>query len=105
MGVRPLAIRWADPAETSLDAMLSFIAIEDVEAARRLYKRVMEAVAEAARFPERSRAIPELGRTYRELLSVKPFRVIYRIEGKELRIIGVMRMEQDFRPLSFLDPG
>jgi hypothetical protein len=50
-----------------------------------------------------ARIIPELGQTYRELPSVRPFRVIYRVAGKELRAIGVMRMEQDFAPTRFLD--
>lgn len=102
MGLEPLNIRWSDPAERDLDALLSYIAFENPEAARHLFARVMEAVEHAAAFPEMARFIPELGQTYRELLSVRPFRVIYRIAGKELWIIGVMRMEQDFEPMRFL---
>lgn len=102
MGLKPLSIRWADPAERDLDALLSYIAFENPEAARNLYARVMEAIEHAAAFPEMARFIPELGQTYRELLSVRPFRVIYRIAGKELWVIGVMRMEQDFEPNRFV---
>ena len=102
MGVRPLPIRWAEPAERDLDALLAFIAFENPDAARHLFAKVMEAVEQAVAFPELARFIPEAGQTYRELLSVRPFRVIYRIAGKELRVIGVMRMEQDFDPARFL---
>lgn len=103
MGLRPLRIRWADPAERDLDALLSYIAFENPDAARRLFVKVMEAVEQAAAFPEMARFIPELGRTYRELMTVRPFRVVYRIAGEDLRILGVMRMEQDFEPGRFLE--
>ena len=103
MGMKPLGIRWAAPAESDLAALLSFIAFENPDAARQLFTRVMEAIEHAAAFPEMARYIPELGQTYRELLSVRPFRVIYRISGKELWVIGVMRMEQDFAPERFLE--
>jgi plasmid stabilization system protein ParE len=63
----------------------------------------MKAVEHAARFPELARFIPELGHTYRELLSVRPFRIIYRTVGRELRVIGVMRMEPDFEPERFTE--
>ena len=103
MGVKPLHIRWADPAERDLDAMLTYIAFENPEVAKQLFNRVMESVEHAATFPKMARFIPELGQTYRELLGVRPFRVIYRIVGQELWVIGVMRMEQDFDPERFVD--
>jgi plasmid stabilization system protein ParE len=103
MGLKPLTIRWAAPAEQDFDGLLSYIAIENPEAARRLFAKVMEAIEHAAAFAEIGPVIPELGQTYRELLSVRPFRVIYRIVGKELRIVGVMRMGQDFEPGRFLE--
>jgi toxin ParE1/3/4 len=102
MGLKPLTIRWADPAESDLDLLLSYIAFENPDAARTLFQKVIEAIEHAALFPEIARCIPELGHTYRELVSVRPFRVIYRISKKELFIIGVMRMEQDFAPERFI---
>ena len=103
MGVKPLAIRWATPAEDDLDALLSYIALENPDAARRLFGRVIEALEHAAAFPEMAHFIPELGRTYRELVSVRPFRIIYRVAGRELWVVGVMRMEQDFEPGRFVE--
>ena len=103
MGLKTLAIRWAEPAEIDFDALLSYIAFENPDAANKLFVKVMEAIEHAASFPEMARHIPELGHTYRELVSVRPFRIIYRIVQKELWVIGVMRMEQDFAPERFVE--
>jgi toxin ParE1/3/4 len=102
MGLKPLTIRWAEPAEHDFDSLLSYIAFENPAAARKLFELVMVAIENAASFPEMARYIPELGHSYRELLSIRPFRIIYRIVGKELWVIGVMRMEQDFSPERFV---
>jgi toxin ParE1/3/4 len=102
MGLKPLTIRWAEPAEIDFEALLSYIAFENPEAATKLFVKVMEAIEHAASLPEMARHIPELGHTYRELVTVRPFRVIYRIVGKELWVIGIMRMEQDFDPGRFV---
>lgn len=103
MGVKPRLVRWADPAEASLDAILSWIETEHSEAARALWAKLMQAIEHAAKFPEMAPHLPELGHTYRELLAVRPFRVVYRLEGRELRILAVLRHEQDFDPQRFLD--
>ena len=91
-----LAILWSQSAEQDLDNILAYIGFEYMQAAQALFSKLMEAIEHAASFPEMAKYIPELGTTYRELLSVRPFRVIYRLRGDELLIIGVMRMEQDF---------
>jgi plasmid stabilization system protein ParE len=103
VGVKALAIQWADPAEDGLDRLLSYIEAENPSAARKLWARVMAAVAMAALHPELAPHIPALGRSYRELLAVHPFRVIYRVEGRTLRVIAVLRQEQDFDPERFLE--
>ena len=101
MVLKALRIRWSEPAERDLDALLAYIALDNPGAAGRLLGRVLEAVDHAGRFPEMARQILDLGRPYRELLSVRPFRVIHRIAGKELWVIGVMRAEQMFTPETY----
>jgi plasmid stabilization system protein ParE len=103
MGVTPLAIAWAAPAEASLDRILSYIEAENPAVARKLWGRLMEALEQAAAFPELAPHIPDLSRAYRELLAVRPFRLVYRTEGTVLRVIAVMRQEQDFDPQRFLE--
>jgi plasmid stabilization system protein ParE len=103
MGLRPLPVRWAEPAERQLHRLLLSIEAENPAAARSLWAKVMMAVATAARFPELAACLPELGRSYRAILSVRPFRVVYRVEAGELRILAVLRQEQDFDPGRFLE--
>lgn len=103
MGVRALVVSWTEPAEDNFDLLVSYIAVENPAAAKRLWDRVMSAIERAAAFPDMAPYIPELGRSYREILVVRPFRVVYRIEGNILRVITVMRQEQDFDPERFLE--
>jgi toxin ParE1/3/4 len=55
-----------------------------------------------ARFPERGRFVPELGRfairTYREL-HVRPYRVLYRIAGRRVIVLGVFDGRRDLSEL------
>jgi len=89
MGLKALPIQWAGPAEDGLDRILAHIEMEDP--------------AQAARYPEMAPQLADLGRTYREILTVRPFRVVYRTEGGTLRVIAVLRQEQAFDPGRFLE--
>jgi len=103
MGGKPLNIQWSGPAEARFEQLLTFIETENPDAARKLWARAMDAVERAARFPELAPSVLDVGRTYREIITVRPFRVVYRVEGRFLRIIAVLRQEQDFDPERFLD--
>jgi len=103
MGVKPLPIQWAEPAEANLDRILSYIEVENPSAARELYARLMAVLDQASRFPDLAPHLPDLGRSYRELLAVRPFRVVYRTGGSVLRVIAVLRQEQEFDPQRFLE--
>lgn len=103
MGLKARPIRWAEPAEASLSRLLAFIATENPAAARELLARVSASLAQAARHPEMFRFIPELGHGYREIVSVRPFRLIYQLAGNEVRVIAVLRAEQDFDPARFIE--
>jgi plasmid stabilization system protein ParE len=104
MVVKRLKVAWSEPAERDLDGLLGYIALDNPAAARGLLNRVMAAIEHLAAFPDSGRPIADLGRPYRERVSIRPFRIIYRIEKKELRIVGVMRGEQLFDPERFLEP-
>ncbi len=62
----------------------------------------MEVIEHASLHPEMAPPIPDLGRSYRELLTVRPFRVVYRVEEGVLRVLAIMRQEQDFDPQRFI---
>lgn len=102
MGMKPLRIRWAGSAEEDLDRLLAFIAAEDPAAARRLWARLMEALDHAAWHPEMAPALEGVGTNYRDLLAVRPFRLVTRVEPRTLWVVAVLRQEQDFDPGRFL---
>jgi plasmid stabilization system protein ParE len=104
MGLKRPSILWAEAAEASLDRILSYIEAENADVAKQLWSRVMGALEQALEFPEMAAQVPDLDRTYREILTVRPFRVVYRMDGKDLQVIAILRREQDFDPGRFLVP-
>ena len=76
-------IIWTEPALSGLDDIAEYIALDKVEAARRLVKQVFKSVGELEQFPELGRKPPELGHsTYRETI-VNPCRIFYRVDQNE----------------------
>jgi len=81
-----------------LDDGLGYISQFNPEAARQLRVSIQEALARARTFPKSARMVPEEGDpNVREVLR-EPFRIIYEIHGKELRILVVRRMEREPLP-------
>ncbi len=80
-------------AETDLDAIVSFVAIRDPVAADKIEARVVTLIESLEKSPNRGRVVPELARsgvvTYRELIS-EPWRVMYRIEARNVRVVAVV---------------
>ena len=97
-----LAIVWSAPAAEALERILAYIEYENLDAARRIWALALEALETAARFPEAAPRVPGLARDYRAIVSARPLRIIYRVEGGQLRVIAVLRQEQDFDPVRFL---
>ncbi|MFZ2171518.1 MAG: type II toxin-antitoxin system RelE/ParE family toxin [Methylococcaceae bacterium] len=91
-------IIWTEPALSDLDDIAEYIALDKVEAARRLVKQVFKNVGELEHFPELGRKPPELeNSTYREII-VNPCRIFYRADQNEnVYILYVMRGERQLR--------
>jgi plasmid stabilization system protein ParE len=88
---------WTGPAVAELDAIADHIAFEDKAAAHRLVRRIVSRVEQLTRFAKSGSRLPEWpGSTYRQLV-IKPCRVFYRLEGKQIFIVFVMRNERLFR--------
>ncbi|MFT4692489.1 MAG: toxin ParE1/3/4 [Limisphaerales bacterium] len=86
---------WTEPALADLDAIADYIALDDEPAARRLVSKVFAHVEQLSDHPERGSVPPELhpDKTYRQIVE-PPCRVFYRIRGKKIYIVHVMRGEQ-----------
>ena len=91
-------IIWTEPALSDLDDIAEYIALDKVEAARRLVKQVFKIVGELEHFPELGRKPPELeNSTYREII-VNPCRIFYRADQNDnVYILYFMRGERQLR--------
>jgi len=88
-------ILWAGPALRDLEEQLEFIGAEAPDAADRIAARIHRRVGRLARFPELGRMVPELQDPgLRELIEA-PFRVIYERKVDQIRVLAVLRAEQD----------
>ncbi len=95
-------VRWTRTAQDDLSAIVDYIAVEDVRAARASLAAVKNAAAKLERFPDRGRIVPELQVmdifTYRELVS-RPWRIIYRREANTVLVLAVLDSRRDFASL------
>lgn len=96
-------IFWSAVAVTDLDGILrSTVSRHGPGAASRLYDKLREPVKTLTRLPRRCRVVPELqdlGVTeYRELL-LRPYRVVFRIYGHQIAIVGVFDGRRDLEEI------
>ncbi len=91
-------IVWAEPALSDLYKIAEYIALDKVNAAKKLVEKVFSSVDRLENFPEADRIPPELENStrYRELI-VGPCRVFYRCDQNIVFILHVMRSERKLR--------
>ena len=90
-------IIWTEPALSDLNEIAEYIALDKLEAARRLVKQVFSSVDCLEQLPETDRIPPELERSkYREII-VGQCRIFYRAEKSNVYILYVMRGERQLR--------
>lgn len=92
-------IVWSDPALADLDAIGDYIALENLNAAQQLVRRIFEHVDQLETHPDSGSKPQELrGWRYRQIVE-PPCRVIYRHDKDQGRvlILHVMRSEQKLR--------
>lgn len=88
---------WTEPALFDLDAIAEYIALDKVDAAQRLVRKVFDSVERLQEFPESGHVPPELGHSlYREII-VGPCRIFYRSAQDTVYILYVMRGERQLR--------
>ena len=84
---------WSDAARLDLQEILSFVAFDSPENARKILERLERRCSNLARFPKRGRLVPELKAvdvlTYRELIEI-PWRITYRFEANRVYVMAVL---------------
>ena len=96
-------VQWARAAIEDVDEILEYIAAQQsVDAAQRVYSRILVRINTLSTHPRRCRIVPELKEfgimDYRELI-VRPYRVFFRIVGLIVGIIGVLDGRRDLEAL------
>jgi toxin ParE1/3/4 len=90
-------IVWTEPALADLDAIADYISLDNPEAAGRLVQRVFRHVEQLAAHPKSGSKPQELrGWRYRQIIE-PPCRVLYRVDGRRIYVLYVMRAEQRLR--------
>jgi toxin ParE1/3/4 len=86
---------WTEPALADLDAVADYVALDDEQAAKLLVAKIFHHIEQLITHPESGSVPPELrpDKTYRQIVE-PPCRVLYRIRGKKIFIVHVMRSEQ-----------
>jgi toxin ParE1/3/4 len=88
---------WTEPALQDLNAIADYIALDKPDAARKFVRRVFAKVEKLRQFPQIGSVPREISDLpYRQLI-LPPCRIFYRIEGKRVYIVHVMRSEQMLR--------
>ena len=96
-------IKWTEPALNDLNDIAEYIALDKPGAAKRLVSDVFKSIKRLIQFPESGRKPPELpASNYREVF-VGPCRIFYRVEGKTVFILYVMRGERELRQFILAD--
>ena len=89
---------WSPSALDDVDAIAEYIARDSIDRAALIVTRIMETTDSLQTFPLSGRVIPELGdQSCREII-YGSYRIMYRVEGNEVWITGVVHGARDWKP-------
>jgi toxin ParE1/3/4 len=89
---------WTERAIADLDEIAEYIAFDDVDAARRLSRRLENHLDQLQRHPLSGPVTPEFPEGQYRQISETPCRVIYRFDGRNVIVLRVLRSERLLRP-------
>lgn len=89
---------WVDSAKLQLKEIIDRIEEDDPDVAKKIFLEIKNKAESLIQNPERGRIVPELSsqsiNIYRELI-IKPWRLIYRIEGKTVIVFTIIDGRRD----------
>jgi len=102
MARRRFGVEWAEVAVCDLEEIAAFLALDSQQGSERVLRRIETRAATLESNPARGRVVPELARfqmrTWRELV-VRPYRLVYRIEGETVTVLVVFDARRDLEDL------
>lgn len=91
-------VEWAEAAALDLEELAMHLATRSTADAQRVVERIERRAATLESNPARGRVAPELSRfgmqTWRELI-VRPWRIIYRVEGDLVTVLALFDGRRD----------
>ena len=98
MRKRSFRVRWTETAVRDLEGLIDYIAKDAPINAGKILSQLRSKAESLNIAPERGRLVPELLRhglaVWRELI-VKPYRILYRIEGQTVYVLAVLDSGRD----------
>ncbi len=95
-------IIWTNPALEDLNDIAEYIALSNLQSAKKLVAKIFDKVERLEAFPESGKKPIELTNlNYREVV-VNPCRIFYKIDNDKVFILHVMRQERDLRKFLLL---
>ena len=89
-----MRVNWSPLAISRLSEIAKYIALDNPVAAERWVHKMFNLVEKLSDFPERGRVVPETNnRMIREIISGN-YRVIYKLENREISILTVRHVKQ-----------
>ena len=88
---------WAPAAVKDAEDMAEYVARDSADQAALLVARLLEATERLAEFPESGRIIPEVAQPACREIIVSAYRVMYRLEGDQVWITGIVHGARDWR--------
>jgi plasmid stabilization system protein ParE len=102
MARRRFRVRWAEVAVRDLEDIAAYLVVDSEQAAEGLLRQIEHRAATLESTPARGRLVPELARfgmrTWRELV-IRPYRLVYRIEGDSVTVLAVFDARRDLEDL------
>ncbi|MCK4966003.1 type II toxin-antitoxin system RelE/ParE family toxin [bacterium] len=91
-------IIWAPSALDDVDAIADYIVRDSEYSAALLVTRIFEITDRLQEFPLSGRVIPEINEQYCREIIYGSYRIMYRIEGNDVWITGVVHSAKDWKP-------
>ena len=87
-------LRWTEHAVKQLAAVAEYISLDSPVYAELVIDRVVRRLAQARRFPESGRTVPEYERDDLRELIEPPYRLIYRIRPQVIEVLSILHGRQ-----------
>lgn len=95
-------VLWSYVAENDLRNIIEYIAKDSPANASKVFKKIKQKASSLYILPERGRIVQELRDQgilpYRELI-ISPWRVIYRISGKNVYVLSILDSRQNIEDI------